>query len=93
MRAHFSDLSAVAAGIKLLRTIAPGTPTPLSFRSSSVMVFSRSETSGMPQKSMREADLSTTLARFAAPSPVMPLKPTLGDKRHARQVSAATDAL
>ena len=91
MRAYFSDVRAVAAGIRLLKTIAPGTPTPLLYRSSSVTLFSRNETSGMPQKSISEADSSTTLASASAPSPVMSLKPTLHGKGHANQVSAAAD--
>ena len=92
MRAHFSDLRAVAAGIKLLRTIAPGTPTPLSTKSSSVRPFSRSETSGMPQKLVSDADSSTALAKFAAPSPVMSLEPTLRKKKHTSQVSGGADS-
>ena len=92
MRAHFSDVMAVAAGINLLKTIAPGTLTPLLFRSSSVTLFERSEMSGMPQKSVSEADLSTVLARVSAPSPAMLLKPTLRNKGHTRQVSAGLTA-
>ena len=88
LQAHFSDVMAVAAGINLLKTIAPGTPTPLLFRSSSVTLFARSETSGMPQKSVSEADSSTVLARVSAPLPVMLLKATLRNKGHTRQVSA-----
>ena len=91
MRAHFSDLRAVAAGIKLLRTIAPGTPTPFFSKFSSVRPFSRSETSGMPQKLVSDADSSTALAKFAAPSPVMSLKPTLRKKKHTSQVSGGAD--
>ena len=72
-----SDLTAAAEGSNLLSTIAPGTPTPFPFRSSSVMVFSRKETSGIPQKSVILACSSTTVARFSAASPVMPLEPTL----------------
>ena len=68
---HFSDLSATAEGSNLLSTIAPGTPTPLCFRKSSVMLFSRKETSGIPQKSVMLACSSTTVARFSAASPVM----------------------
>ena len=79
-RAHFSDTRAVAAGSKLLNTIAPGTPTPFCARLSSVKLFSRSETSGMPQKSVSVADSSTTLAKLSAPSLVMLLKPTLHSK-------------
>ena len=75
--AHFSDVSASAEGSNLLSTIAPGTPTPLHFRSSSVMLFSRKETSGIPQKSVMMACSSTTATRFSAASPVMLLKPTL----------------
>ena len=75
--AHFSDVSATAEGSSLLSTIAPGTPTPFLFRSSSVMVFSRKETSGIPQKSVIPACSSTTMARFSAASPVTSLKPTL----------------
>ena len=66
---------------KSLRTIAPTMPTPLPSRLSSVTLFSRSETRGMPQKSVSEADWSTTLARVSAASPVMPLWPTLQNKR------------
>ena len=72
-----SDLTAAAEGSNLLSTIAPGTPTPFAFRSSSVMVFSRKETSGIPQKSVILGCSSTTVARFSAASPVMPLEPTL----------------
>ena len=61
--AYFSDVSAAAEGSNLLSTIAPGTPTPLSSRSSSVMLFSRRETSGIPQKSVIIACSNTTLAR------------------------------
>ena len=68
--AHLSDVSAAAQGSNLLSTIAPGTPTPLAFRLSSVMLFSRKETSGIPQKSVRAACSSTTLARVSAASPV-----------------------
>ena len=75
--AYSNDLSAVAVGIRLLNTIAPGTPTPLQFRSRSVRLFSRSETSGMLQKSVSDVCLSTTLANCSAPSPVMSLKPML----------------
>ena len=76
---HLSEVSAAAEGSKLLSTSAPGTPTatPFSFRSSSVMLFSRKETSGIPQKSVILACSSTTVARFSAASPVMPLEPTL----------------
>ena len=72
-----SEVSAAAEGSNLLSTIAPGTPTPLRSRLSSVMVFSRKETSGIPQKSVILACSSTTVARFSAASPVVSLKPTL----------------
>ena len=84
MRAYFSDVMAVAADIKLLKTIAPGTLAPLFERSSSVTPFSRNETSGMPQKSVSEADSSTTLANVSAPSPAISLKPTLRNKGHTK---------
>ena len=77
LAAYFSDFSAVAVGTKLINTIAPGTPTPFLFRSRSVMLFSRSETSGMLQKSVSDVCSSTTFANCSAPSPVMPLEPTL----------------
>ena len=48
-QAYLSDVIAVAEGSSLLNTIAPGTPTPLRSRLSSVMLFSRSEASGIPQ--------------------------------------------
>ena len=73
--AHLSEVSAAAEGSNLLSTIAPGTPTPS--RLSSVMLFSRKETSGIPQKSVIMACSSTTLARWSAASPVMLLTPTL----------------
>ena len=76
-QAHLSEVSAAAEGSNLLSTIAPGTPTPLRSRLSSVMLFSRKETSGIPQKSVIMARSSTTLARWSAASPVMLLKPTL----------------
>jgi len=76
-QAHSSDVSAFAEGNSLLSTIAPGTPTPLYSRSSSVMLFSRSEVSGIPQKSVILACSSTTLASWSAASPVMPFHPTL----------------
>ena len=76
-QAHLSEVSAAAEGSSLLSTIAPGTPTPFHFRSSSVMLFSRKETSGIPQKSVMMACSSTALARWSASSPVMLLKPTL----------------
>ena len=41
------------------------------------MVFWRSETIGMLQKSVSDACSRTTLARLSAPSPVMSLEPTL----------------
>ena len=59
--AHSSDVSAAAEGSSLLSTIARGTPTPLLSRSSSVMLFSRSEMSGIPQKSVIEACSSTAV--------------------------------
>ena len=70
---HLSDVSAVAEGSNLLSTIAPGTPTPtpLPLRLSLVMLFSRKETSGIPQKSVITACSSTTLARVSAASPVI----------------------
>ena len=74
---HFSDLSATAEGSNLLNTIAPGTLTPLPSRLSSVMLFSRKEASGIPQKSVILACSSTAMARFSAASPVMLLKRTL----------------
>ena len=58
-------------GRRLLSTIAPGTPTPFPSRSSSVMVFWRKETSGMPQKSVSTVCSRTTLAKFSAPSPMI----------------------
>ena len=81
--AHLSDLTAAAEGSNLLSTIAPGTPIPLCSpiplpsRLSSVMLFSRKEASGIPQKSVILACSSTDLARWPAASPVMVLKPTL----------------
>ena len=51
-QAHLSDVSAAAEGSNLLSTSAPGTPMPLPGRSSSVMLFSRKEASGIPQKSV-----------------------------------------
>ena len=56
---------------------------PLRSRSSSVMLFSRSEASGIPQKSVMAGCSSTIFARVSAASPVMLLKPTL---RHRGQV-------
>jgi hypothetical protein len=77
LQAHLSDVSAGAEGSNLLSTITPGTPKPLPFRSSSVMLFSRSEVSGIPQKSVIMACSSTTVARWLAASPVILLKLTL----------------
>ena len=68
-----SDVSAAAERSSLLRTIAPGMPTPLCSRLSSMMLSSRKETSGIPQKSVILACSSTTLARWSAASPVMSL--------------------
>ena len=76
-QAHLSEVSAAAEGSNLLSTIAPGTPTPLRYRSSSVMLFSRKERSGIPQKSVIPACSSTTLASWSAASPVMSFHPTL----------------
>ena len=77
-QAYLSDVIAVIAeGSSLLNTIAPGTPTPLRSRLSSVMQFSRKEMSGIPQKSVILACSSTTLASFSAASPVMLFQPTL----------------
>ena len=76
-QAHLSEVSAAAEGSNLLSMIAPGTPTPLPSRLSCVMLFSRKETSGIPQKSVIMARSSTTLARWSAASPVMLLKSTL----------------
>ena len=76
-QAHLSDVIAVAEGSNLLNTIAPGTPTPFLCRSSSVMLFSRKETSGIPQKSVIMACSSTALARWPATSPVMLFQATL----------------
>jgi len=76
-QAHLSDLSAAAEGSNLLSTIAPGTPMPFLSRSSSVMLFSRSEESGIPQNSVIMACSSTTVARWLAALPVMSLRPTL----------------
>ena len=72
-----SDVSAAAEGSSLLSKIAPGTPTPLSCRLSSVMLFSRSEASGIPQKSVILACSSTAVARFSAVPPVMSFWATL----------------
>ena len=76
-QAYLSDMIAVAEGSNLLNTIAPGTPTPLYSRLSSVMLLSRKETSGIPQKSVILACSSTMLASWSAASPVMPFHPTL----------------
>ena len=76
-QAHSSDVSAFAEGNSLLSTIAPGTPTLLYSRSSSVMLFSRSEARGIPQKSVIVACSSTTVARWLAAPPVIPQRPTL----------------
>ena len=70
-QAHLSEVSAAAEGSSLLSTIAPGSPMPLLSRLSSVMLFSRKETSGIPQKSVILACSSTTAARLSAASPVM----------------------
>ena len=75
--AHLSDVSAAAEGSSLLSTIAPCMPMPLLRRSSSVMLSSPSEASGIPQNSVIAACSSTTLARWLAASPVMLLKLTL----------------
>ena len=72
-----SDVSTVAAGSSFLKTIDPGTPRLLPDRSSSVMLFSRKETSGMSQKLVIMACSSTTLARLSAASPVMSFSQTL----------------
>ena len=72
-----SEVSAAAEGSNLLSTIAPDSPIPLRSRLSSVMLFSRKEASGIPQKSVMLACSSTTVARFSAASPVMLLWPTL----------------
>ena len=69
--AHFSDVSATAEGSNLLSTIAPGRPTPFSSRLSSMMLFSRKATSGIPQKLIILVCSSTTLASWSAASPVM----------------------
>ena len=76
-QAHLSDVSTAAEGSNLLSTIAPGTPTLLPCRSSSVMLFSRSEVSGIPQNLVIAACSSTTVARWLAASPVMLLYLTL----------------
>ena len=76
-RRYFSDVSAAAEGSNLLSTIAPSSPTPLLSRSSSVMLFSRSEASGISQKSVILACSSTTAARFSAASPLIWFQSTL----------------
>ena len=76
-QAHLSEVSATAEGSSLLSTIAPGTLTYLPSRLSSVMLFSRKETSGIPQKSVMMACSSTMLASCSAASPVMRLFPML----------------
>ena len=81
-----SDLSAVAEASSLLSTRAPGTPMPLLSRLSSVMLFSRREVSGIPQKSVIMACSSTTVARWLAASPVMLLKLTLCHRAHRAMV-------
>ena len=75
--AHLSDVSATAEGSSLLSTIAPCTPTPFCRRLSSMMLLSRSKTSGIPQKSAIAACLNTTVARSLAALPVKLLKQTL----------------
>ena len=77
LHAHLSDASAAAEGSNLLSTIASGTLTPFPSRLSSVMLFSRSEASGIPQKAVIAACLSTTVARWLPASPVMLSLPTL----------------
>ena len=72
-----SDVSAAAEGSSLLSTIAPGTPTPLSCRLSFVMLFSRKDVSGIPQKSVMLACSNTALASWSRASPVMLLSATL----------------
>ena len=80
-QAHLSEVSAAAEGSNLLSTIAPGTPTPLLNRLSSVILLSRKETSGIPQKSVIMACSSTTLARWSAASPVISLEQRLRGAR------------
>ena len=75
--AHFGDVSATAEGSSLLSTIAPSSPKNFHCRSSSVMLFSRKEVSGIPQKSVMLACSSTAVARFSAASPEMSLSATL----------------
>ena len=72
-----SEVSATAEGSSLLSTITPGTLTYLPSRLSSVMLFSRKETSGIPQKSVMMACSSPMLASCSAASPVMRLSPML----------------
>ena len=72
-----SDVSAAAEGSSLLSTIAPGSLTPFHIKLTSVMLFSRKETSGIPQKSVIVACSSTAVARWPAVLPLMSLKPTL----------------
>ena len=84
--AYFSDVSAAAEGSNVLSTIAPGTPTPLLYRLRAVMLFSRREVSGIPQKFVSEGCSSTTLASCSAPSPLMSLRPTL----HSTKAEAST---
>ena len=79
MAAYSSVCSAVAEDRRLLNTIAPGTPTLLLLRFRFEMLFSRSEMSGMLQKSVSDVCSSTALANCSAPSPVMSLEPTLRD--------------
>ena len=87
------DVIAFAEGSNLLNTIAPGTPMPLRCRLSSVMLFSRKERSGIPQKSVILACSSTTLARLSAASPVMNVHPTLCVYHRAGDVSEVHDGL
>ena len=47
----------------------------------------------MPQKSVSVVCSSTTLARLSAPSPTMPLKPTLQDREDTEWVSAGRNGL
>ena len=54
---------------------------PLPSRLSSVMLSTRSEASGIPQKSVMAGCSSTVLARVSAASPLMPFSQTL---RHSR---------
>ena len=91
-QAHLIDVSAATEGSNLLSTIASGTLIPLPCRFSFVMLFSRSEASGIPQNSVIMACLSTFLARWLAASPVMSLRPTLC-VTGARDVSEVHDGL